>query len=246
MDAARLVRAFGPIDARNVRRDSMLRWFAVLPLLLALGIRLIIPIVIERLGAILKLDLMPYYHVIGSYVLLLITPILYGMVIGSLFLDQRDDGTLTALQVTPVSLRAYMAYRLSLPVVVGAIATLGAFAVAGVSDIGPLPLALCVLTSTPLAALAALALACFAENKVQGFALQKAGSVFLLPPLVAYFLPAQWQPLFALLPTYWPTRLYSAFQAGDPYWWAYLLAGLLYQALLLFLLLRRFEKVTSR
>ena len=33
--------------------------------------------------------------------LLLITPVLYGMVIGFLLLDQRDDQTLVALQVTP-------------------------------------------------------------------------------------------------------------------------------------------------
>src|SRR5215210_6416302 len=102
MDAARIIRTFGSVDARNVRRDSLLRWMPVVPILIALAVRLIFPIVMERLGQLLKFDLLQYHHLVASYVLLLITPLMYGMVVGFLFLDQRDDDTLTALRVTPV------------------------------------------------------------------------------------------------------------------------------------------------
>jgi fluoroquinolone transport system permease protein len=224
----------------------MLRWMPVLPFILALGVRLVLPLVLGRLEQILGLDLVRYFPVIAGAVLLLITPILYGMIVGFLFLDQRDDGTLTALRVTPVSLRSYVGYRLAMPMLLGVVMTLVAFGIAGVATVDPVSLVLCTLLAMPLAALVALALAAFAENKVQGFALQKAGSIFMLPPLIAYFLPVAWQPLFWILPTYWPLKLYWTLEAGDTLWWAYALAGVLYSTLLVWLLLRRFQRVISR
>jgi len=134
----------------------------------------------------------------------------------------------------------YLAYRLS------AVMTLVALGVAGVSGIGFVGLVVCTLLATPLAAVTTLALAAFAENKVQGFALQKAASLFLLPPIAAFFLPPAWQVLFWPLPTYWPTKLYWALQAGEAYWWAYFVGGAVYQAVLVWALLRRFQGSISR
>lgn len=243
---AKVARASGRVDARSVVRDPLLRPLPFVPVVVALGLRFVLPIVMERVEALLKLDLTPYYNPFGSYILLLLTPMLYGLVVGSLFLDQRDDGTLTALRVTPVPLGSYMAYRLALPVGLSAVMTVVAFVIAGVSDVGIGPLVLCTLLATPLAALGALALAAFAENKVQGFALQKAAGVFLLPPLAIYFLPAGWGLLLGMLPTYWPAKLYLAFQSGDPYVWIYFVVGAAYQVLLGWLLMRRFRRVLSR
>src|SRR6478672_6652336 len=130
----RVLGAFGKADAKGVGRDPMLRWMILMPVGLALAVRWFFPVVLGRLGELFKIDLMTYYHVIASYVLLLITPILYGIVVESLFLDQRDDGTLTALRVTPVPLRGYMAYRLALPMLISWVMTLAAFGIAGVAD----------------------------------------------------------------------------------------------------------------
>src|SRR4051794_18266638 len=113
MDVTSIIKVFGSGDIRSVRRDSLLRWMPVLPIILALGVRLVFPLVLERLGQLAGLDLAQYFPIMASAILLLITPILYGMMVGFLFLDQRDDGTLTALRVTPVSLNSYIAYRLS-------------------------------------------------------------------------------------------------------------------------------------
>jgi fluoroquinolone transport system permease protein len=43
--------------------------------------------------------------------LVVVMPALVGMVIGFLLLDQRDDQTLAALQVTPLTLNGYLIYR---------------------------------------------------------------------------------------------------------------------------------------
>ena len=243
MHAIKIVKNLGPIDARLVRRDSLLPWMAGLPILVALAARSILPIVLARVGALVQFDLLALYPVIMSYALLALTPIICGQVIGFLLLDQRDDGTLTALQVTPLPLTSYLAYRLAAPMAVSLAMTLAAFPIAGLVEIGILQLLLAALAAAPLAPLFALALVWFAANKVQGFALMKASSILLIAPAIAYFIRSGWQLAFGLVPTYWPAKLYWALLNGEPGAWIYLLAGLVYQALLLLALLRRFDRV---
>lgn len=246
MHALKVIRALGPIDARNVGRDAMLRWMAALPLVIAVAVRWLLPILIARLEALTQIVLTPYMPLVLSYGLLLLMPMLAGMVIGFLLLDQRDDQTLTALQVTPLPLSSYLAYRLGVPMLLSVALTLLTFPLAGLmtDQLGALLVA--ALAAAPLASIAALALAAFAANKVQGFALMKASGVFVMAPLIAAFVPSAWQLVFGIVPTYWPARLIWALQTADADAWVYLLVGLAYQALLLLLLLRRFERVMHR
>lgn len=242
MDLPKVIQTFGSADASNVRRDVMLRWMPVLPLVLAAAIRFVFPLVLDRLGQLLQVDMLSYFGPVASSALLLITPVMYGMIVGFLFLDQRDDGTLTALRVTPISVQSYLAYRLSVPMLFSVVMTPLAFYIAGISGVDFFALLLCTLAATPLAALVAISLAAFADNKVQGFALQKAGSVLLLPAVAAYFVPASWLPFFWILPTFWPVKLYWSLAAGESAWWAYLAGGLLFHAALAWLLLRRLQR----
>jgi fluoroquinolone transport system permease protein len=226
----------------SVRRDSLLRWFIFLPLLLVIVFRIAVPIATQLLWERLGFDLRPYYSLIRSF-LYLILPLLVGMVLGFLLLDQRDDHTLTALQVTPLSLNGYLAYRISLPLLVALVATLFLVPLTGLGEVNlPAHLA-AALCAAPLAPMFALFNAAFAQNKVQGFAVMKASSVICIPPFIAYFVHSGWQWLFGLMPTYWPVKAYWLLRAGDPLGWLALILGLVYQSLLIILLLRWFNAV---
>jgi fluoroquinolone transport system permease protein len=85
-------------------------------------------------------------------------------------------------------------------------------------------------------------LAALAQNKVQGLALMKAAGIVLVPPLIAYFLPAGWQIPLALTPTWWPAQTLWQLQRGAPEWWLLLIGGFFYQTMLLRWLVRRFDK----
>lgn len=246
MHALQMIKGLGPIDAKSIRRDSMLRWLIVLPIFLALMTRWVFPMVIAGLGRAINLDLIAFYPVIMTYVLLMIAPMITGMVIGFVLLDQRDDQTLTALQVTPLPMPLYLAYRLITPMLLSIGLTILAIPAAGLLDVSFRALVLVALVAAPLASVYALALAAFAANKVQGLALLKASGLVQIAPLVAYFVPSQWQWLFGIMPTYWPAKLYWTIQAGEPYFWAYALVGGGFYALLLAALLRRFNTVTHR
>jgi fluoroquinolone transport system permease protein len=242
MNIIRAFRALGPVDVHSVQRDSLLRWFIFLPLLLVIVFRIVIPIATQLLWERLGFDLHPYYQMINSF-LYLIMPMLVGMVLGFLLLDQRDDQTLMALQVTPLSLTGYLAYRISLPLLIALVTTLVMVPLAGMGTVNPAAHLAAALCASPLAPMFALFSAALAQNKVQGFAVMKASSVISLPPFIAYFVNSGWQWLFGLVPTYWPVKVYWLLQTGDQLGWLVLAFGLAYESLLIALLLRWFNAV---
>jgi fluoroquinolone transport system permease protein len=241
----RSLRALGPIDVHSVRRDALLRWMLFFPLLVALAVRFLVPALAARLLAVFAFDLRDYYMLFNS-LLAMSMCLMLGMLVGFLLLDQRDDRTLTALQVTPLTLNGYMAYRVSMPMLLSIAATLLVLPFGGLSPLPGWALLVVALGAAPITPLTALVLAAFASNKVQGFALAKTMGVVFLPPILAYFLPGAWQWLFALVPTWWPARLYWALHAADPLAWFYLLGGLAYQAVLVALMVRRFNRVMTQ
>ncbi len=240
-----VIRALGPIDVKSVRRDSMLRWLVGLPIALALLTRWGVPIVTSWLAERYAFDLRPYYPLVMS-LLLLMVPMLVGCVVGFLLLDHRDDRTLTALQVTPLTIGGYLLYRTAVPMVLSVAMMMVCIALAGLVTMRVIPALLAALQAAPLAPLYALFVGAFAANKVQGFALMKATGVLAWAPLLAYFVTSGWQVAFGIDPLYWPVKVFWMLEAGEPGTWVYYLVGLAYQSALVMLLLRRFKTVVYR
>jgi fluoroquinolone transport system permease protein len=247
-----VLKGLGPIDAKSIGRDALLRWIILLPLLIALLARWFLPAILQRIESLLALDLLAYYPPLMAYVLLLLVPNLIGFVTGFLLLDQRDDRTLVALQVTPLSLNGYLAYRLTMPVLLSLFLTLLVLPLSGLVSLSFPLLFLVALSAAPMAPIFALALAALSQNKVQGFALMKVSGIVLLPPLAAYFIQSNWHLLLGLVPTYWPAQSLWAAQRwmvapnAATSFWLYLTAALLYQLLITLLLARQFNKIMHR
>jgi fluoroquinolone transport system permease protein len=241
MRAAQVLRALGPIDALSVRRDSMLRWLAAFPLIFGLAIRFGLPPLGTWLDQRFEVQIADYHTLIGSF-LVLIMPALAGALIGFLLLEQRDDGTLTALQVTPLTARAYALWRLAVPMLLSALGGLLLLWLAGLPGPGLPGRLLAVTAAAPLAPAWAFFMASFASNKVQGFALVKAAGAINWPPVVAWFVSPELRRLFGVCPTYWPVEVYWELAAGrSPL--LPLVMGSAYLAVVTLLLLRRFERV---
>ncbi|WP_420630667.1 hypothetical protein [Candidatus Leptofilum sp.] len=242
MKGTAVFKALGPIDVRNVGRDEMLRWMVFIPLLLALLARFGWPWLVTELQAHAQFDLSPYVVMLMSY-LVIGAPAVFGVVIGFLLLDERDEGSLIALQVTPLSLNNYMAYRLGMPVLLTVLLLIISLPLAGVTRFAFWELLLLGFVAAPLAPLLAIFMAAFANNKVQGFALMKGAGIFFVVPFAAYFIGGNWQWLFGLLPTYWPPKLYWMIEAGESGIWPVALVGFVYQLLWIFALNRRFNRI---
>ncbi len=242
MRTLQVIRSLGPVDVRSVTRDSMLGWLVVLTPAMGLLWRFGVPLVAGVLDEKFGFDLVPYYPLVMSFVGV-IASALVGTVIGFLLLDQRDDQTLPALLVTPLSMTDYLAYRLAVPMILAAVLTAIMFPLAGLTELSVAQVVTTSLCAAPLAPLYALFIGSFAANKVQGFALAKAVGILFLPVIVAWFIPAPWQNLIGVVPVYWPIKVFWVFDAGIASPWPYALAGIAYQLLVLRLLARRFARV---
>lgn len=245
MNALTVLKALGPIDGRNLRRDSMLFWMLFGPLFMALALRFLLPWAAAGVQRQWALDLRPYFPLLFGF-LILLCPVIYGIVVGFLLLDERDDHTLLALQVTPLPLSHYAVYRISVPVLVGILITPLALWIAGDNSLTTPQMLFVAAASAPMAPLYMFFLAVFAANKVQGLALMKATNIFLMAPVAVWFVPMPWQLLLGVLPPYWPVRLYWMLAAGEPGIWLYAGAGFFVQTMFVFALWQRFNKVMHR
>ena len=243
--ATAVIRTLGPIDARSVARDSMLRWLVGTPIVFALAFRWGVPVLHAWLGERYGFDLAPYYPLLTSFLVLMV-PTLLGAVVGFLLLDQRDDRTLTALQVTPLTVEGYLAYRIAVPMLVSIPVMMASMAIADLVTMGVGAAFAASVQAAPAAPLYALFVAAFASNKVQGFALLKGVGVLTWPPVFAWFVTSPWQVAIGIDPLYWPLKLFWMLEAGEPGVWLYFTIGLAYQALLVAVLVRRFKAVLSR
>lgn len=242
MKGTAVFKALGPIDLRNIARDEMLRWMLFVPLLMAVGVRYGWPLAVAQLQARYQFDIAPYIDLAMSYIVI-VTPAVFGMVIGFLLLDERDEGSLIALQVTPLSLNNYIAYRLGLPVVLTILLLFISLPLAGIATFSFGEMLLLALMSTPLAPLLAMFMPAFAGNKVQGFALMKGAGILFIVPIAAFFIETNWQWLFGLLPTFWAPKLFWMLALDEPGIWLVVLLGLVTQLLWIYGLGRRFNRI---
>ena len=66
------------------------------------------------------------------------------------------------------------------------------------------------------------------------------------PPMIAWFVDSDWQWAFGVCPTYWPAKLYWELEAGGAHASWVALVGVVYLALLSWLMLRRFDRSVHR
>ncbi len=234
-------KALGPVDLRSVRRDAMLQWAVFIPIVAGLAMRYLMPFLAQQINLRFGFDLMPWLHYFAP-MLVMMTPMIMGMIVGFLLLDQRDDQSLTALMVTPLSLQKYLLYRISVPMVMSFLGGLVVLPLANLEPVSFVTLLGCSLVSAPLAPMFALFWAVAAKNKVQGMAVMKLSGVILLPAMAVYFIPSAWGWLLGVFPTFWSVQVYRLGQLQSPLFWLALVGGLLVQVFCLLGLMKFYRK----
>lgn len=200
-------------DLKRIARDPMLTFYVLAPLLLFAALRLGVPFVSGLLREKLQYDLSAYDELIMS-VALLMPSLMLGCMSGFMMLDERDENVIQYYAVTPLSKRGYLSYRLSFAV---ALATgYGLLILLGGGLVSPRfgsvePLLVLLAMPTPVFA---LFLVSFAANKVEGLAVSKGISLFMLAPAVAYFVPSPWHYICGVVPAFWIAKTYLVGQTG--------------------------------
>ena len=241
MTATRALQALGSNDFRLVRRQSLLFFMLAYPLAWGLALRWGAQPFTNWLRP--TFDLEPYYPLLASGFLLLMPPLIFGFVIGFLLLDERDDRTLSALQVTPLPLTGYLAYRCLAPIVLGIVMICIIVPMANMVQISFIALTAIAVVAAIEGAAVALFVAVAANNKVEGFALVKALGALPMAAMLAYFVESNWQLAFGVVPMYWPYKAFWIAVEGGEGFWAYLVVGLLVHLGLLWWCVRRFQRL---
>ena len=138
-------------------------------------------------------------------VALVLPAFLIGWVTGFLLLEDRDEGMLAALDVTPVGKAGFLGYRVSVTAVItfGLTLLASSMIVPELSQWSRLLIAVLVAAE---AVIAAVTLAALARNKVEGLALTKLINIAAVTALIAA-IPSPLRFIGGIIPTYWVGEL---------------------------------------
>ena len=222
-------------DFRMVFRDPMLRIFLFLPLLIVAVVVWGLPMVFSAYPAVQAYD----------YVILMWAGMqastMFGFINGFVFLEEKDEQVFAALRVMPVAADTLLSVRMLLGVSITFAVNVAIFSLNAWLPMSGTQIALTSFQYALLAPVLTLALATFAQNKVEGLAQFKVYNFVAMLPVLIYFLPFRALHGLAVLPTYWTFRSVEAVQAGS-HFLLFAGAGLLGYLVVLGVLIRIFER----
>ncbi len=236
-------------DLRLVARDRLLVMLLSLVAVLAAVTRFVLPELDASLArngilpnASTSLRFADTYELWVVFIGLWQAALMPGTVFAFLLLDEKEDGTLVAMRVTPVPLSQYLGYRVAVPALFAFVFGLALTPAIGFAPVPAWQLVLFALGAATTAPLVTLLIATFAADKVQGFAFTKFGGIAGLVILFGWFAPLPWQWLLCAFPPFAIAKGYWMAVAGAPAWWAPLILGTAAQCVALRALLGRLAR----
>jgi len=238
-------------DVRLIARDKMLATMTVVVLCMGVGMRYGLPAldaalanagVMPSTSSSLRFsDTFPAFVV---FIALWQGANFPGIVFGFVLLGEKEDNTLEAMRVTPLSLKRYAGYRVVVSAVAAFVIIIYLVLAVGIAQLPLLQLLPFAAAASLAAPLSVLAYATFADNKIQGLAYTKFGGLAGLLILVGYFVPDPWQWLLGAFPPFLVAKGYWMALEGDSAAVWPLLLGVVLQLALIRLLLRRLNAAT--
>lgn len=229
----RLALALAASDLRNIRRDALLAFIIVLPLVIALAFRFIVPHEAELRAAIaagLPAEVEPYRRFLtvaaGAIeevlmgIFINMSPGLIGAVYGLLLVDERDQRTLAVLRVMPISFALYLTARLAAPCMLSILVTVAAYPLAGMAPLPLFAVAMLALAGSTTAPVVVLAIVTLASTKVGALAVMRIVNAILALPCLAYFATPLQEVLAWPVPSFWPMKALWLAADGQSYSWA--------------------------
>lgn len=214
-------------EARTSLRDPMMLLLLIVPFFFVAIVRFALPLVENILN--MPGIFLNHQQLILS-LLLVISPLLFGSVSGLSILDDRDEGLITVISITPVGRTGYLFHKLIIPLIVGWIGTLIVIPAAGFTALilrVPLKFILLTVLSGFEAVLLGLFMAALADNKVQGLVFMKGLGILFFPGVLVYFFPSPFFYLAFPIPMFWIMKM--GYLLGNPdmavEFWLHLIAG---------------------
>jgi fluoroquinolone transport system permease protein len=201
-------------DRKRIFRDPFLLFMVVMPVVFALVLRHLLPVLRDRFIDVF--DLASYYPLaIGLFI---VTPALYIAAVLSLqLIEEQEENILSAVAATPFSLNRYFGVRLAGYTVLAAILMTAVQLLIGMSPLSFAKVGLLAITLSLQVPILALGIAVCASNQVEGMVALKTSSLLVLPALGMFFVQSPWHVLGGILPAYWPVMaFFDSFRPEAP------------------------------
>lgn len=189
-------------DFKNITRDLMLLFILISPLIIALVFNFLIPYTENVLKAELGFQLDEHFLFIMSFIIMLV-PMLYGIIISFLIIEEKDENILSYLFVTPLSKVEYLVYRTTAAFIMSTLFNIFILYYLNLVEVRLIQLLPVILLAALNSILTVLIIVTFAKNKVEAFAFAKISGFLFLAPLIGYLIKSNLRYLAAIFPPFW-------------------------------------------
>ena len=233
-------------DGLRVQRDRFLLGMSIYVVAISVAMRWAIPWIAGEVERRFAFDLSPYFPLVVSHFVIQLTGLLVGILGGVLLLEGREDRTVKALLVSPVSLGAHLAVLGTALCVACVILTIVESALIAITLPPWTSLLGIAMAGAPAPVLFALFIGTVAENKTEAFAYMKIVGVVPVFASAAWFVPETWHWMAAVYPPFAASKAYWVAEAGVQTWPWWVLGALLSSALWSAVLARSFMAAARR
>ena len=130
----------------------------------------------------------------------------FGAMVGISLLDDRDDQVFVSIQISPVSLKLYIWFKICFVYVLAVIAGFFIIRLVDAFAMTSGEVFLVSVLSAMQVPIVAFLVNAFAKNKVEGFITMKATGFLLMFPIGGFFFLDAKEWLFALAPAHWAAK----------------------------------------
>jgi len=189
---------------KQITQEMMMIMLAIAPVLMGLFFRIGIPFLEEHILRHYGLEqiIIPYYEIF-SWLLSMLTGMLFAFVGGLVVLGEIDDNVAKYIMITPAGIRGYLCSRIIIPAIISAVVALICVPIFSLVDIGFVKLIIMVLTTMLSGIITTLLVVAMSSNKVEGMAIGKISGLFGVMYFVPLLVTGTIRYVFCLFPMFW-------------------------------------------
>ncbi len=230
-------------EVKSTVRDEILLIIICVPIFLTLLVRFGEP---PLRGLLIEFVDLRRHHLTIVAVLATMTPMMFGWLIGFKLLDDRDEHTLSAIAVTPLTKQGYLMYRTVLVFLLSAFLNTTLIPLTGLTGIDFARLVPISIMASFEAPIMALVLAAFAGNKVEGLAVAKFMGIFSAVPVLPLYISSPFVYVAGIVPFFWVGKAISLSNGPAGPYCAALTAGFVVHLAFLTAFLKIFNRRLER
>lgn len=220
-------------DFKLIYRTPSLRAFLVMPGIIFIVVLVLLPMLVENFPSVEPY--LPPILIVATFELTQMFGFIYCMVL----IEEKETAVAKIYGVLPVSKIGFVLARLFIPTLITTVLTFILLEAQTFYPVAVVPNLVFSLIGGLLVPVYILGISVLAKNRMAGMVWIKVFNIAVVVPVIAFFIPQRFTPLFGIFPTHWPYQGFFSLLEGEAFLWQ-LIIGLFYLGGLLVIAVRKF------